>query len=243
MTFPLLLFRAGAFFALVLLVRHEWRREGGRAASVLVAYLTVMAVVREWTVSSVSRAIEQPVPYTPDPKLGHIGLVNLVVVAGWIFTALVSFELAKMIQRRNFPGTNVFLTLALTALVTTAISYAVEVTGMRIHLWSWHAVHPVEWLPFDWPFDAFEGWASTSFMIMLVYCAVRYRLFSSDRWWSAAITLALLLLFGLADLAQPWLGPESPRKKVTVIYIALSIVLGFTAPRRLLGSSAEQLLT
>ena len=135
MTFPLLLFRAGAFAALVLLVRHAWRTEGGRVAGILVGYLTVMAVVREWTVASVSHAIDQPVPYRRTPKLGHIGLVNLVVVAGWVFTALVSFELARMIQRRNFPGTNVFLTLALTALVTTTISYAVEITGMRIHLW------------------------------------------------------------------------------------------------------------
>jgi hypothetical protein len=235
------LFRVGAFVALLLVVRHVKRMEGGRAAGILVAYLTAMAIVREWVVAGLSHAIDEPRPYTPDPTLGHLGLVNVVVVAGWVFCALVSFALAKMIQRRNFPGTNVFFTLALIALVTTAISYPVEVTGMRIHLWTWHALHPVVWLPFEWPFDAFEGWAATSFMIMLVYCAVRYRLFSPDPVRRAAVTAGLLLLFGLADLAQPWLGPESPRKKVTVVYLTLSVVLGFAAPRKWLGTSAESL--
>lgn len=239
MSFPALLFRGGAFVALILLVRYAKRVEGSRGAAILVGYVTLMATTREWVVSALSHAIAQPVPYAADAKVGHLGPVNVVVVAGWVFTTLASFALAKMIQRRNFPGTTIFLTLALTALVTSSISYAVEVTGMRIQLWTWHAVHPVEWLPFDWPFDAFEGWAATSFMIMLVYCTVRYRLLWSDAWRRAAALAGLVLLFGLADLAQPWLGPESPRKKVTVVYFALSVVLGFTAPRRLLGSSEK----
>jgi hypothetical protein len=211
--------------------------DGGRTSAGLVVYLFLMGAAREWVVAGLSRATSQPAPYTPDPHLGHLGVVNVVVVSGWVFTAMLSFVLAKLIQRQSFPGTNVFFTLALTALVTTAISYAVEVTGIRIHLWTWHASHPVRWLPFDWPFDAFEGWASTSFMLMLAYCGFCGRLFSNSRVWSTAITAGLLLLFALADLAQPWLGPDSPRKKVTVLYVALAVVLGFAAPRRLLGST------
>ncbi len=236
-----LLFRSGAFVALVLLIVYAMRTEGRRVGGILVAYLVVMASVREWAVASISHAIDQQVPYQPNSALGRIGMINVVVVSGWVFTALLSFTLAKMIQRRNLPGTNIFLTLALTALVTTAISYAVELTGMRIHLWHWHSPHPVEWLPFEWPFDAFEGWAATTFMLMLVYCAARYRLFSKDPWRCAAATVALVAVFGCSDLLQPWLGPESPRKKVTVVYLAAAVLLGFWAPRRLLGSSDEAL--
>jgi len=232
-----LLFRVGAFVALVTMARYEARREGWRAMLVLVSYLTAMATLREWTVRQLSHAIDKPVPYAANGQLGQIGSINLVVVAGWVFTALLSFSLARIIRERNFPDANVFLTLALTALTTTTVSYAVEVTGMRIGLWRWVSPHPVTWLPFDWPFDAFEGWASTSFMLMLVYCAVRYRLFSSNPWRSAGVTVALVALFGLADLAQPWLGPDSPRKKVTVVYLIGAVWLGFRAPRRLLGSS------
>lgn len=236
-----LLFRGGAFLALILLVRHALRTEGRRAGAILVGYLVVMAAAREWLVASLSHAIDKPLPYQADAHLGHFGLLNVVVIAGWVFTTLLSFSLAKRIQRRNFPATNIFLTLALTALMTTTISYAVEVTGMRLGLWRWHEVHPVEWLPFDWPYDAFEGWAATSFMIMLVYCGVRYRLFSANRWRSTAVLVAIVAIFGLSDLLQPLLGPDSPRKKVTYVYLAVSVVLGWWAPRRLLGSSDEAL--
>jgi hypothetical protein len=232
-----LLFRVGAFVALGLLVRYAWRREGPRVAMAFVAYLVVMAAVREWAVHRLTESIQQPIPYTADARLGQLGAINVVVVAGWVFTALLSFALAREIQRRSLPGTNVFLTLALTALVTTSISYCVEVTGMRISLWRWTQPTPVWWLPFDWPFDAFEGWASTSFMLMLVYCAARYRLFARSLWASAAITLAVLLFFGLADLSTPWLGPESPRKKVTLLYVAAAVILGFKAPKAWLGTS------
>jgi hypothetical protein len=234
-----ILFRVGAFVALVLLVRYARRTEGARAGTLLVAYLVGMSAVREVVVASISHAIDKPVPYQADAKLGHLGLVNVVVVAGWVFTALLSFAIARLIQRRSFPGTNVFLTLALTALVTTAISYTVELTGMRIALWKWNEVHPVSWLPFEWPFDAFEGWASTSFMIMLVYATVRWRLFSPSRVRRTATLLALCAIFVGADLLTPVLGPESPRKKVTLVYVVGAVLLGFWAPRGLLGSSEE----
>jgi hypothetical protein len=232
-----LFLRVGAFVALLLLIRHTLRHEGRRRTLLLVGYLVLMGALREWLVRWLSAATDQPVPYSANATLGQIGALNLIVVAGWVFTVLLSFELAKLIQRRNFPRTNIFFTLALSALVTTAISYAVETCGMRIHLWTWRQLLPVEWLPFDWPFDAFEGWAATSLVILLVYCGLRYRLFSSRRWSSAAITAGLLTLFALADLAQPLLGPESPRKKVTVAYLLACIVLGFRAPQWMLGSS------
>ena len=232
-----MLFRIGALVALVLLVHHVARREGWRATLVFVVYLGAAATVREWAVRRISHSIAQPVPYASNAHLGQIGGVDLVVVSGWVFTSILSFELAKAIQRRNLPDTNVYLTLCLTALVTTSISYAVEVTGTRIGLWTWGHPHPVEWLPFDWPYDAFEGWAATSFMLMLVYCAFRYRLFSENAIARFAATAGLVALFGLADLAQPWLGPSSPRKKVTVLYLIGAFVLGFRAPRRWLGSS------
>ena len=241
MTWSALFFRAGALIALLIVIRYTLRLEGRRNGALLVAYLVVMGTLREWTVTRLSAAIDQPVPYTPDGTLGQIGGFNVVVVAGWVFTILLSFYLARLIQRRNFAGTNIFFTLALSALVTTAISYAVETCGTRIHLWTWRQPSPVEWLPFDWPFDAFEGWAATSLVILLVYCGLRYRLFAPQRWSSAAITGALVALFALADLAQPLIGPASPRKKVTVIYLVASIVLGFRAPRWMLGSSGEAL--
>ena len=241
MTFSTLLFRAGALIALLIVIRYTLRVEGRRHGVLLVAYLVVMGVLREWTVTRLSAAIEQPVPYTPDSTIGQIGRINLVVVSGWVFTVLLSFYLARLIQRRNFPATNIFLTLALSALVTTAISYAVETCGMRIHLWTWRQPTPVAWMPFDWPFDAFEGWAATSFMILLVYCAFRYRLFAPQWWSSGAVTVALVAVFALADLAQPLLGPASPRKKVTVVYLLAAIALGFRAPRWMLGSSARAL--
>lgn len=239
----MLLFQAAAFSALLLLVRHSVRTEGLRTAAFFFIYLLAMAVFREWLVSAITHLIEKPVPYSSDARMGRIGFVNMVVVAGWVFTTYLSFGLAKLIQRRNFERTNIFFTLAITALVTTAISYAVETAGMRINLWTWTQSNrrPVAWLPFEWPFDAFEGWAATSFIIVSVYCALRYRLFSPIRWRSVSITAALLALYSVADLTVRWLGPSSPRKKLTVVYIAAAVVLGFVAPRRLLGTSDEAL--
>jgi hypothetical protein len=239
----MLFFEVAAFCALLLLVRHSARTEGLRTAALFFIYLLAMAVFREWLVYSLTRSIDKPVPYSSDATMGRIGFVNLVVVAGWVFTTYLSFGLARLIQRRNFEGTNVFFTLAMTALVTTAISYAVETAGMRLGLWTWTQSNrrPVAWLPFEWPFDAFEGWAATSFMIVSVYCALRFRLFSPVRWRSVSITAALLALYSVADLTVRWLGPSSPRKKLTVIYIAAAVVLGFVAPKRLLGTSDEAL--
>lgn len=242
MTPAMLLFRGGAFVALLVVLHYMGRTEGWRSASILLSFLVGMSALRELTVVRLSEANHHVVPYSADPTLGRVGGVNVVVVAGWVFTTMLSFAIAKMVQRRSFPGTNVFLTLALTALVTTTISYVVEITGMRMHLWRWQPeAHAVRWLPFDWPFDAFEGWASTSFLFMLVYCALRYRLFSSRRWVSVTVTLALVLLSGIADLAQPLLGPESPRKKVMGAYMLAAVVLGVRAPKSMLGSSAEAL--
>ena len=240
MTPGALLFRAGAFVALILLILHARRTEGGRATAILVVYLFVMATVREWAVAQIVHAIDMPVPYQANGNLGRLGVVNVVVVAGWVFTALLSFAVAKMIQQRNLPGTNIFLTLALTALVTSTISYGVELTGMRIRLWQWWTPHPVEWLPFEYPEDAFEGWPATTFMLMLIYCTWRYRLFSNKAWRRAAALIALVALFGLSDLAQRWLI-HSPRKKLTVVYLMLSTLLGFWSPRSWLGSSEEAL--
>ncbi len=184
MTGAHIVFRAGALIALLFLVRYTLRRDGRRDALWLVGFLVLMAALREWAVVQLSSAISQPVPYTPDPSLGQIGTLNLVLIAGWVFTILLSLELARLVQQRNFPGTNVFFTLALAALVTTAVSYSIETCGTAIHLWTWRHPSTVGWLPFDWPFDAFEGWAATSLTILLAYCGLRYRLFSTRRWIS-----------------------------------------------------------
>ncbi len=237
----MLLFKVGAFVALLLLLHYTWRTDGWRSTGTLVFYLTGMSVFREWVVAHLNASNQLPPPYAANPTLGQAGSVNVVVVAGWVFSSILSFALAKIVQRRNFPGTNIFLTLALTALATTTISYVVELTGMRIHLWDWRESHPVSWLPFDWPFDAFEGWASTTFLFMLIYCSIRYRLFSSRLWVSAAVPVGLMVLSLLAELTQPWLGPDSPRKKVMVVYFAAAVVLGFRAPDKWLGSSTEAL--
>jgi len=223
-------FKGGAFVALLVLLHYVKRTQGWRATVVLVLYLTIMATVREWTVVHLSLATNHPPPYAANPSLGHLAGVNVVVVVGWVFTTILSFCLAQMIQRRQFPDTSLFLTLVLTALVTTTISYAVEITGMRMNLWTWKTPDPVAWLPFDWPFDAFEGWASTSFLFMLGYCAVRYRLLARNAWVSAAVAFALAAFTALADLAQPLLGPASPRKKVMVVYMIAAVFLGFRSP-------------
>lgn len=229
MTFAALLFRGGAFAALALLVRYAIRTEGSRAGTILVAYLALMGACHEWLVPTAAQAIGQPRPYSPGPSVGILP-VNLVIAAGWIFAVLVSLALARLIQRRHFPSTNVFLTMALTALITTAISYPVEVMGTRVGFWTWHSTYTVPWLPFDWPFDAFEGWPTTSLMIVLVYCTIRYRLFSARPWLRAGVLVLALAAYGLS-VTQPW--------RITAPYLVVATVLGFVAPSRWLGTSAS----
>ena len=236
-TAALSLFRAGAFVALLLLSRHAWRTEGSRSAALFLGYLLGFACFRESVVWLVSQAKHDAPPYVPNPALGRVGVVNVVVVAGWVFTALVSFALAKMIQRRGFPGTNVFLTLALTALVTTTVGYAVEVTGIRSQLWRWSNPSPLSWLPFDCPSDMFDAWGTTTFVILSVYCAIRYRLFGAKPARRAAVLGALFGIFAMAVVAQKWLGEAPPHQKVVALYVALATVLGFAAPATILGSS------
>jgi len=241
MSWGAIVFRAGAFAALLILIRHAWRIEGARAGGTFVAYLTGFACFREWLVSRIAIMKHDRLPYVPEPGLGHVGPVNIVVVAGWVFTALLSFALAKMIQRRNFPGTNVFLTLVLTALISTTIAYAVEVTGTRIPLWKWTNPQPASWLPFECPFDIFDAWGTTSFVIIGIYCAVRFRLFAQRASRRVAANVALLAVFWGAVFAVKWFGEGPPHQKVVLVYVTLSAILGFTAPRWMLGSSVTAL--
>jgi hypothetical protein len=239
----MLFFELSAFVALMLLIRHSARVDGARETLRLFLYLAVMSVAREWLVWNLSLAIDKPMPFTSEAKLGRIGFINLVVVTGWMFTSFLSFSLAKMIQRRQFPQSNIFLTLSLTSIVANTIAYAVETTGMRLHLWTWNptARSPVRWLPFDFPADGFEGWPATAFIMMFVWCALRYCLFTPVRWRNIAITLIILGIWAAADLTVVWFGPESPRKKLTFVMMLCSTFLGFAAPRRYLGTSQEAL--
>lgn len=235
------LFRGGAFVATLLLVRYTTRTEGSRRGALFVGYLVAFSCVRERLVWLISRENGDSLPYRPAPGLGQIGAVNVVVAAGWVFTILVSFALARMIQRRNFPGTNLFLSLGLTALVTTAVAYAVEVTGMRLPLWRWSHPHLVSWLPLSFPADAFEGWATTAFVVMLTYAAFRYRLFGATRARSLWVTAAVLAVFWLSVLAQHWIRRDPPQQIVMIAYVAASTLLGFFAPPDWLGSSDRAL--
>ncbi len=231
------IFRIGAFIALAALVRYTWRTEGARTGGGFVAYLVAFACFREWLVSRIAIIKHDVPPYTPTPGPGQLGPINVVVVAGWVFTALLSLALSRMIQRRNFPGTNIYLTLALTALVSTAIGYAVEVTGIRIPLWKWNNPHATPWLPFDCPSDVFDAWGTTSFIIVGVYCAVRFRLFARTPSRRLAAFVGLMLVFWGAVFAVKWFGEGPPHQKVVLLYIAAATLLGFTAPPWMLGSS------
>jgi hypothetical protein len=232
------LFRFGAFVALALLVRHTGRTEGTRNAAIFLTYLTGLACFRECLVWLMSRATGRPPPFSSDARLGQLGPINVLVVVGWVVTALLAFEVAKMIQRRNFPGTNLFLTLALAAVVTTAISYAVEVTGARVGLWQWGHPRLVAWLPLDWPEDAFEGWATMSYVTLGLYAAIRYGLFARTLGLSLATTALALSIFGVSVAAERWVGHAyAPWRFVVLAYLLLSVVLGFVAPPKLLGSS------
>jgi len=235
-------FEVSALGALLLLARHALRTFGKKPGLVLFGYLLVMGFVRELIVIGLSSATDKPHPFTPDPAMGKVAGVNLAVVAGWVFTTYASFVLARMIQKRSLPRTNVFLTLALTALVTTAISYAVEASGTRLSLWVWdrHSSY-LSWLPFDWTLNAFDGWAATSLLIMLPYCIIKYRMFSKKAWVNVGSAIALFLVYALSDLTVQWFGPHSPRMKMTVVYIGAALLLGFFAPKGMLGTSSEEL--
>jgi len=231
-------FRVGAFLALLVLVRHAWRTEGWRPALILIGYLAGFACFREWFVARFTALRGDNPPYLPDPSLGHVGPVNVVVVAGWVFTALLSLALARMIQHRNFPGTNVFLTLVLATLVSTTVGYAVEVTGIRMGLWKWTHPRPTPWLPFHCPYEIFDAWGTTTFVTLGMYCAVRFRLFAGSALRRVAVFAAVLLVFWGAVLSMNWFGGEAPpHQKVVMLYLVLCTALGFTAPRWMLGSS------
>jgi hypothetical protein len=228
------IFRVSAFAALILLVVHSIRSEGVRTTALLFGYLLAMSIFREGNISFFVHVFGLEAPYQPDANMGHLWFVNAVVLAGWVFTTYISFLMAKMIQRRHFPGTNLFLTLALTALVTTTISYPVEITGIRLHFWEWAewaTSDPMRWIPFGWPFDAYQGWANTSFMFMFVYCGIRYRMFSAAKRRNMFITIGLFLFWVYSFLLPlPKLYYDQPTW-LFFVYVAVATYLGFARPR------------
>ena len=80
-------------------------------------------------------------------------------------------------------------------------------------------------------------------MMMLVYCAVRFHLFSNDRWWSATSRSRSSWCSGSrTSHNHHGSGPEPPAKKVTVLYVVLSIVLAH-GPAQAARDEHEELLT
>lgn len=237
MTAEVLFFDLSAFAALVVLVRHAVRTSGAAEAAREIGFLAGFAVFREMVVAALCRVNQVPPPYTSLTGMGQVGPVNVVVASGWVFCTYCSFHLSRLIQRTAFPGTNVFLTFALTALVAGCISYGVETTGTRVGLWVWSEVsrgRVVPWLPFGWPVDALDGWAATSFWTAFAYRSFRDGLLSPVRWKGAALTVGLVALYALADLGVTRF-PVSPRKVLTVAIVIASAVLGFVAPPRMCG--------
>ncbi len=230
-----LFFDLSALAALVILARHAVRTSGAGEAAREMGFLAGFSVFRETMVAVMCHHHQVPLPYTSLTGMGQVGPVNVVVASGWVFCTYCSFHLSRLIQRTLFQGTNVFLTLALTALVAGCISYAVETTGTRVGLWVWSEVSRSRVVPFGWPVDARDCWAATSFMTMLAYRSFRDGLLSSVRWKGVVLTIALIAAYALADLGTPHF-PVSPRKVLTVIYVATSAVLGFTAPSWMCGN-------
>lgn len=220
-------FRISAFVALAILVRGLWLSRPRAAAVAFVAYLAAFACLREGLVWFICHREGVAPPFQPDPHLGHVGPINVVVVSGWVFTALLSLGLARMIQRRLFPEATLPLTLALAALVTTAVAYAVETTGTRLPLWEWNHPRLLSWLPFELPLDALEAWAGTSFFTLLIFETLRSRFFSA-RPGKNALWLALSLVpLVVAVAAEPWVGHSPPPyRPVFVLYMIVSSVAG-----------------
>ncbi len=235
----MLFFQVGALVALLLLFRYAWRLSGLRVALLLFAYLFGVSVARERLVQFLCAFCNVPLPFRSNGALRFAG-VHLVVVGGWMFTTLVSWGIARLIQQRNLPGTNRFMTLSLAALVATTIAYTVEVTGMRLHLWIWQQpkIFYVPGLPFDLPWDGFEGWSATVFMIAGIWMALTRKVFSPNPWRHAAIAVVLVAVWSVADLAAQALH-FSPRKVLTVAYMLTALYLGLRSPAQEPDAGAE----
>jgi hypothetical protein len=81
-----------------------------------------------------------------------------------------------------------------------------------------------------------------TFVTLGVYCAVRYRLFARAPRESFVVTFLVLFVLGLAIAAERWSGHAyAPWRFVILAYMVASAVLGFFAPRSLLGSSDKTL--
>ncbi|MCX7957969.1 MAG: hypothetical protein N3B13_02900 [Deltaproteobacteria bacterium] len=200
---------------------------------VIFVYLFSFSFIRELIVKGLTAATDKPMPFEPHQALGNILGVNLVVVAGWVFTTYISYVLAIELRKKIFPSSNEFMTIALVPLFASAISYCNEVTGIRLGLWQWEYQSglPMRWIPFDWPFNAFEGWSATSMMIMFLYICVRERLFVPNIWINLVITSVLFIVYAASDLTVKWFGPESPRMKLTLVYLLAFVFLGlFSRP-------------
>ena len=234
MSQPLMIFRIGAFIALLFLIRHSHKLNGTRRTAILFATILLMSVYREGSISFMARFFGYERPYQPRADLGHIGFLNFVVLAGWIFCTYLSFNLGRMIQRRHFPATNIFFTLALTALVSMTVSYPVEVTGMHLGMWlwsNWALQDPIRWIPFQWPFDAFQGWSNTTFMLMLVYCGIDQRLFSNSALTNALITLGLFFVWVYSFAFLPTLARSYDAPTwLFFVYLAAATMIGITGP-------------
>ncbi len=238
------LFRFSAFLALLILVYHSYRINGKKETIWLFIYLFVLSFVRELIVKGLTAATDKPMPFVASGNLGNnVFGVNLVVVGGWVFTTYISYVLAVEMRRRVFPSSNCFMTIALVPLFTSAISYCNEVTGIRIGLWEWEYQSglPMKWIPFDWPFNAFEGWSATSMLIMFVYIATKENCFFKTRLSNLCVVVSLFLIYAASDLTVNWLGPNSPRMKLTLIYLIGFILLGIFSKTPIFGRSKSEI--
>ena len=229
-----ILFSAGAGVALVLLARHALRTMGPRDGLAFFGLLALFSLFRE-TYAVYSRLFSgKALVYIPDPSMVHLGGVHLTVVGGWVFTAYLCFNLARMIRARSFPGANALFVLGLAGILTTTVSFAVEATGMAADLWSWAAYHKSNakfWLPFGYHNTALRGWMLTVFFVMVSAALVRSRVFSPRLAVRAAVVAAFAVIteiasrkpHGLARASYFWL---------TLLVPAVTL-LGFWAHARL----------
>lgn len=238
-----LLFQCGALVAFLLLVRFTWRTMGPKHAIGFLLYLLVASVFHELAVAGMAAIANRPPNYTAAQGTLRIGSLGVAIVVGWMFATILSFQLARMIQARSFPGSNIFATLTLMALVTSAISYAVEITGMRVGLWVWAHNQPLSvWLPFSYPTAAFRAWPASTTLMMGLFCTFRYRLFSSSRWVSSLVGLAFFFTYTFLEMIEDRLLPagllliDAQSQRPIVLWGCL-LALTLWAPKSMLGSS------
>ncbi len=174
-----------AVIALVFLIAHCYVYRGLRITLTFFISCFLYGIFKENAIYYIEGVLSHAKP--PYEVINPVLLIfhaPLVVCIGWLFALYTSWSLAERILRKIelFDG-KIFPTLLLGALITAAVSYCVEATGIAAGWWRW-AKSDIRFSGFlvGVPLFPLEGWFFTFLAVMVPYFLIECSKYRVKKW-------------------------------------------------------------